>query len=68
MIIISSYKTLAEGQNLQYNVKDTDGLIRLPGKRKDKEKDLDGIYLGEYWCLYYTDSTAGCWTALQNHT
>lgn len=47
VIIISSYKTLAEGQNLQYNVKDTDGLIRLPGKRKDKEKDLDGIYLGE---------------------
>ena len=47
MIIISSYKTLAEGQNLQYNVKDTEGLIRLPGKRKGKEKDLDGIYLGE---------------------
>lgn len=47
VIIISSYKTLAEGQNLQYNVKDTEGLIRLPGKRKGKEKDLDGIYLGE---------------------
>lgn len=47
VIIISSYKTLAEGQNLQYNVKDTEGLIRLPGKRKEKEKDLDGIYLGE---------------------
>lgn len=47
VIIVSSYKTLAEGQNLQYNVKDTEGLIRLPGKRKGKEKDLDGIYLGE---------------------
>ena len=49
--VMSSYKTIGAGQNLQYKVPDTDGLIDIypEGKERDRrneEKDFDALYLG----------------------
>lgn len=47
VLLVSSYATLAEGQNIKYTIPEKADVVCLSEERGVTEKDLDGIYLDD---------------------